>query len=262
VHPFLDDEPPIAVAHRGGAIGAPENSMAAFARAVQLGYRYLETDVHTTADGELVALHDPVLDRVADRTGAVAELSWREVGAARIGGTEPVPRLADVLGAWPGVRVIVDAKSDRAVDPLVELLRSTGAVDRVCVGSFSTTRLERVRAALGPRLATSMGPSEVLRLRLAAWRLLPRRAVPRGGERRLGPVCVQIPVRSRRERIPLAEPGLIGTAHALGLPVHVWTVNERAEMQRLLDDGVDGLISDDVVTLRDVLRERGAWPRR
>jgi glycerophosphoryl diester phosphodiesterase len=262
VHPFLDAEPPIAVAHRGGAIGAPENSMAAFARAVQLGYRYLETDVHTTADGELVALHDPVLDRVADRTGAVADLPWREVAAARIAGTEPVPRLVDVLGAWPGVRLIVDAKTDRAVDPLVQVLRTTRAVDRVCVGAFSTRRLERVRAALGPRLATSMGPSEVLRLRLAAWRLLPGRAVPTGGDGRLGPVCVQIPVRSSRERIPLAEPALIGTAHALGLPVHVWTINERAEMGRLLDDGADGLISDDLLTLRDVLGERGAWPPR
>jgi glycerophosphoryl diester phosphodiesterase len=258
---FLDDQPPIAVAHRGGAAGAPENSMAAFARAVELGYRYLETDVHTTADGELILLHDPVLDRVADRTGAVAELPWREVAAARLAGTEPVPRLAEVLASWPEVRVVVDVKADAAVDALVEVLRRSGAVDRVCVGSFSTKRLRRVRAALGPRLATSMGPSEVLRLRLAAWRLLPARAVPTGGAGRLGPACVQIPVRSERG-VPLAEPRLIGAAHALGLPVHVWTINDPGWMRRLLEAGVDGLISDDLVTLRAVLRARGAWRGR
>jgi len=265
VHAFLDDEPPIAVAHRGGAIGAPENypenTMVAFERAVGLGYRYLETDVHATADGELVALHDDVLDRVADRTGAVADLPWREVAAARIAGTEPVPLLADVLGAWPGVRLIVDAKSDRSVAPLVEVIRRAGAMDRVCVGSFSTRRLARVRALAGPGLATSMGPSEVLRLRLAAWRMAPGRAVRVGSATGLGPVCVQIPVRSERERIPLAEPRLVAAAHALGLPVHVWTINDRAEMARLLDMGVDGLISDDVVALREELGERGAWPR-
>ncbi len=262
---FLDDEPPIAVAHRGGSTGAPgdppENSMAAFERAVGLGYRYLETDVHATADGELVVLHDATLDRVTDRAGAVAELPWREVAAARIAGTEPVPRLAELLGAWPAVRVVIDAKADQAVGPLATVLRRCGAVARVCVGSFSTARLRRLRAALGPGLATSMGPAEVLRLRLAAWRLLPAAAVP-GGAGRPGPVCVQIPVRSRREGIPLAEPRLLAAAHAAGLPVHVWTVNDPAEMRRLLDLGVDGLISDDIVALRAVLGERGSWPAR
>jgi glycerophosphoryl diester phosphodiesterase len=261
-HAAVGDDQPLVVAHRGASAYAPENTLAAVDEAAELGISWVENDVQRTKDGELVVLHDPVLDRVSDRTGAVADLPWREVAAARIAGTEPVPRLADVLGAWPDVRLIVDPKSDRAVDPLVEVLRGTAAVDRVCVGSFSTRRLARVRAALGPRLATSMGPSEVRRLRLAAWRLLPRRAVPRGDGRRLGPVCVQVPVRSERARIPLAEPGLIGTAPALGLPVHVWTINDRAEMGRLLDAGVDGLISDDLLTLAEVLRERGAWPTR
>jgi glycerophosphoryl diester phosphodiesterase len=257
---FLDAEPPIAIAHRGGSIGAPENSMRAFQRAVELGYRYLETDVHATADGELVVLHDPTLDRVTDRAGAIAELPWREVAAARIAGTEPVPRLAELLAAWPTVRVVIDAKADQAVAPLVQVLRRAGAIGRVCVGSFSTARLGRLRAALGPSLVTSMGPAEVLRLRLAAWGLLPRSAVPRARPGRLGPVCVQIPVRSERERIPLAEPRLLAAAHAAGLPVHVWTINDPGEMRRLLDVGVDGLISDDVVGLRAVLEERGQWP--
>jgi glycerophosphoryl diester phosphodiesterase len=249
--PFLDHEGPIALAHRGGSLDGRENSMAAFARAVGLGYRYLETDVHVTADGVLIAFHDDRLDRVTDRTGEVARLSWREVRNARIAGVEPIPLFADLVASWPHIRVNVDPKSDQAVDPLVETIRRTGAVDRVCIGSFSGRRLQRVRAALGSRLCTSMSPGEVIRLRLAAWGLLPRAAVP------VAPACVQIP--RRRGVITLAEPRLLTYAHGLGLPVHVWTVNDPGQMSALLALGVDGIVSDNIVDLRAVLREQGEW---
>jgi glycerophosphoryl diester phosphodiesterase len=251
VLPFLDDDVPAAIAHRGGSMDGRENSMAAFARAVELGYRYLETDAQVTADGVLLAFHDSTLDRVTDRTGMISRLPWREVRAARIGGAEPIPLLADVLGSWPEARFVLDPKSDEAVGPLVEAIRQTGAIDRVCVGSFSHRRLARVRAALGARLATSMSPAELRRLRLAAWGLLPRAAVPGTA------ACVQIP--ERHGRIPLAEPRLVGLAHALGMPVHVWTINQPESMHNLLDMGVDGIISDDVEALRTVLGERGLW---
>ena len=250
-HPFLEQDGPLAIAHRGGALDGRENAMAAFARAVELGYRYLETDVQVTADEVLVAFHDDRLDRVTDRTGEIGSLTWREVRAARIGGTDPIPVFADVLASWPNVRVNVDPKSDRAVGPLVRTIRAAGALDRVCIGSFSDRRLRRARAALGPRLCTSMGPGEVLRLRLAAWGLLPRSAVPSG------PACAQIPV--RRRFVPLAEQRLLSCAHELGLPVHVWTVNDPGQMHDLLELGVDGIVSDDIVALRAVLRDRGEW---
>jgi glycerophosphoryl diester phosphodiesterase len=251
VHPFLEHDGPLAIAHRGGALDGRENSMAAFNRAVGLGYRYLETDVHATADGILVAFHDATLDRVTDRTGTVAEMPWRELRMARIGGVEPIPLLVEVLERWPHVRFNIDPKSDAAVQPLVEVIQRSGAIDRVCVGSFSDRRLQRMRVALGPRLCTSMGPGEVLRLRLAAWGVLPRIAVPSG------PACAQIPV--RQGRITLAEPRLLKYAHALRLPVHVWTVNDPEEIRWLLELGVDGIVSDNIVALRAVLQERGAW---
>jgi glycerophosphoryl diester phosphodiesterase len=225
--------------------------MAAFGRAVELGYRFLETDVHATLDGELVAFHDATLDRVTDRSGVVARLPWREVRVARIGGVEPIPLLREVLEAWPHLRVNIDPKADGSADPLVDLVRRAGVIDRICIGSFSDRRLRRIRAALGPRLCTSMGPQEVARLRMAASGLLPRAAVTRQA------ACVQIPV--RRGRVLLAEPRLLATAHALALPVHVWTVNDRDEMRRLLDLGVDGLVTDELVELRNVLQERGLW---
>jgi glycerophosphoryl diester phosphodiesterase len=248
--PFLDWPGPLAFAHQGAhAEGGPgENTMAAFEAAVALGYRYLETDVHVTADGVLVAFHDDHLDRLTDRTGVIGDLPWSAVGAARVRGGEGVPLLEDLLTAWPDVRVNIDPKHDAAVDPLVELVRRTGTLDRVCFGAFSDRRLARIQAALGPGACTSMGPRQVARLVAAA------RHLPAGG---FTAACVQVPV--RQGRIPLVTPRFVAAAHARDLPVHVWTVNDAAEMHRLLDMGVDGIMTDRTDVLKKVLTERGSW---
>jgi glycerophosphoryl diester phosphodiesterase len=252
-HPFLDHPGPIAFAHRGGASDAPENTLAAFAAAVRLGYRYLETDVHATADGILVAFHDERLDRVTDRRGLIAELPWAEVARARVAGREPIPRLEELLEAWPQVRLNVDPKHDAAVEPLIAVLRRPGVLERVCVGSFSGRRLARLRAALGPGLCTSLGPRGVAGLRLDSW------GAPGAGAlvAAEGADCVQVPV--RRGIVPLVDRRFIRAAHRRGLPVHVWTVNEPGEMVRLLDLGVDGLMTDRPALLREVLAARGQW---
>lgn len=253
MHAFLDHPGPIPFAHRGGAGAHPENTMAAFAAAVALGYRYLETDIHATADGVLLAFHDDRLDRVTDGRGIVADLPWSTVRPARVAGTEPIVRLDDLLGAWPDVRLNLDPKHDAAVAPLVRAIRRHAAVDRVCVGSFSMGRLARIRAALGPALCTSLGPPEVLAVRLAAWHVAGAGALAVRG----GGACLQVPVRDRG--ITIVDRATVATAHRFGLPVHVWTVDDPADMERLLDLGVDGLMSDRPAVLRDVLARRDAW---
>lgn len=247
--PFLDSATPIAFAHRGFAPDGAENSMAAFEAAVALGYRYLETDVRVTADGVALAFHDARLDRVTDRRGAIADLPWREVRRARIRGREPIPLLTDVLAAWPEARVNLDVKAESSIGPTVEAIRRTGALERVCVGSFSGARLDAVRRALGPRLCTSLGPRAVVGLRMAA--AVNRPVRPAGGH------CVQAP--ARLGRLGFVDRRYVETAHTAGLPVHVWTVNDRAEMVRLLDLGVDGVMTDRADLLRAVLVERGQW---
>jgi len=245
---FLDHAGPLAFAHRGGAGDWPENTMPAFEHAVGLGYRYLETDVHATADGVLLAFHDDRLDRVTDRTGEIATLPHATVAEARVDGREPIPLLEDLLGAFPEARINIDPKHDDSVEPLIEVLERTNAVDRVCVGSFSDARLRTLRARLGPGLCTSMGPREVARLRLDAvsGRVHP---TPAG--------CVQVPESFRG--VTVTNAAVIRAAHRAGLQVHVWTVDDPEAMVRLLDLGVDGLMTDRPAVLREVLVARGQW---
>jgi glycerophosphoryl diester phosphodiesterase len=249
VYPYLDHDGPIAMAHRGGALHPDnlgyENSMHAFEHAVKLGYRYLETDLHATSDGVVIAFHDHRLDRVTDRTGVIARLPWSEVRKARINGHEPIPLLSDVLEHFPDVKLNLDIKADNGVAPTADVLRAAGAIDRVCVSSFSQARVNRIRRELGPRLATGLGQQEIARLRFTPF------PVNTAG------ACLQIPLVYGRLRV--LTPGLLKWAHALGKQVHVWTVDDPAAMHRLLDQGVDGIITDRTDLLREVLLERGQW---
>ncbi len=257
--PYLSGPTPLALAHRGGAklpenIGL-ENTLTAFGRAVALGYRYLETDVHATSDGRVVAFHDVALDRVTDGSGLIADLPWSRVREARVGGTEPVPLLSDVLDAFPATRVNIDVKADAAVEPTLEVLRRHGALDRVCLGSFSARRIRAVRRGLGPGVATAAGQvgTGLLRFSPALVSRLLHTPAP----------VLQIPAEHRigGRQLTLVTPGLLARAHALGKQVHVWfhawSVEDAAEFHRLLDLGVDGLVADRIDVLRDVLASRG-----
>jgi glycerophosphoryl diester phosphodiesterase len=252
---YLAGSGPRAFAHRGWHIddlAGCENTMAAFSRAVAEGYRYLETDVHVTRDGVLVAFHDDRLDRVTDGRGRISALTWDQVRGSLIGGREPIPLMAEVLAAFPGTHFNIDPKTDRAVGPLIELLQSSGAIDRVGLGSFSDRRLATLRKGLGPGVATSLGPSGVALLVVAAKTGLS----PRTG----AAVSAQVPV--RYGPVTVIGPAFIRAAHAAGLEVHVWTVDRPDEMRRLFDLGVDGIMTDRPDILRHVLVERGEWNPR
>ncbi|MFF9124953.1 glycerophosphodiester phosphodiesterase [Streptomyces sp. NPDC014889] len=248
-HPYLDHPGPIPFAHRGGAADGLENTMAQFRRAAALGYRYMETDVHATADGRLVAFHDATLDRVTDGAGRIADLPWDDVRQARVAGREPVPLFAELLETFPEVRWNVDVKAEPALRPLLDVIERTNAWDRVCVGSFSEARVVRAQRLAGPRLATSYGTRGVLALRLRSWGLP---AVPRRSA-----VAAQVPV--SQYGVPVVDGRFVRAAHARGLHVHVWTINDPALMHRLLDLGVDGIMTDHIDTLRKVMEERGVW---
>ncbi|HEV7862081.1 MAG TPA: glycerophosphodiester phosphodiesterase family protein [Acidimicrobiia bacterium] len=247
--PFFDWPHPIPFAHRGGAAEWPENTMRAFSSAVGLGYRHLETDVRVTADGVAVAFHDQCLDRVADRSGRLHDLPFHEIRRARVDG-EPIPRLEEVLGAWPDVFVYIDAKADAAVVPLLAAIDRTAAHDRVCVGAFSIRRVHHLRRLGGARLGTWMASSEILRLRLTSLRLPLPRFAPAVS-------ATQVPVRHGPVR--LIDRRFIDEAHRRGIAVHASTIDDRPEIERLLDLGVDGILSNRPTLLRSVFMDRGIW---
>lgn len=226
--------------------------MAAFRAAVDLGYRYVETDVHATADGVVVAVHDPTLDRVSDATGRIADLPWSRVREARIGG-EAVPTLAELLETWPDLRVNLDLKSPGSVLPTVADIEAARAWDRVCVASFSDRRRAGALARLTAPVATSAGTGTVGRF-LAAVAARSRRGVARALR---GVDCLQVPERAGAVRVVTER--TLAAAHAHGVQVHVWTVNDPADMERLLDLGVDGLVTDRSDLLKEVLAARGQW---
>lgn len=266
--PYLDavlDQPGsvLAMAHRGGSthndLLGLENTLEAFQHAVQLGYHYLETDVHATRDGVLLAFHDAALDRVTDQIGRISELTAAQVGQALIGGRHAVPVMAELLVELPDVRFNIDIKSESAIYPLVAMIDRLGAHDRVCVGSFSVSRMALFRRLTDGQVATSATPTEVAALRATPSAALVRRRAPGPGLHRGhgGPAALQVP--HRRGRFTVVTPGLVRRAHAAGLHVHVWTVDEPEEMRELLDKGVDGLITDRTDLLRDVLVARGQW---
>lgn len=251
-HPYLEAVGPIAFAHRGGTEAFPENTLRAFRHAASLGFTHLETDVHATSDGVAVAFHDDALDRVTDSQGVVSELPWRTVRRALVGGTDPVLRLEELLEELPGARFNIDPKSDAAVEPLVEVLKRQRAVDRVCVCSFSGRRTRRVRQRLGEGLCVGAAPVDVVRLLLDA-SPLPFRAP---GE--IDAHAAQVPVRSRG--LTIVRPAVIEAAHQRGIALHVWTIDDPGEMHRLLDMGVDGIMTDRPQALRQVMTDRGLWP--
>jgi glycerophosphoryl diester phosphodiesterase len=260
-HPYLDGPYPRAYAHRGWHIdelAGLENTLAAFRRAVEEGFGYLELDVHASADGVVFVHHDAMLDRTTDRRGLIAELPATELARVRVLGREPVPLLEQVLTELPGTRLTIEVKSAAVVGPLLQVLERTGSWDRVCVGGYDHRWLHRARAGAGDRLCTSMSQRDALGLRTRAW----FDALPGPLSRLPAPAAAgdlaQLP--RRLGLLTVVDRALLRVAHADGREVHVWTVDRAAEMAELLDLGVDGLLSDRPDVLRSVLRERGQWP--
>lgn len=249
---------PTALAHRGFSGGddhALENSFTAFRAAAELGCTWVETDVHATADGILLAFHDATLDRTTDAHGAIAELPWSVVRQARIAGREPIPRLDELFESLPGVNFNIDVKAPSAVQPLIACIERLGVHDRVRIASFSERRRRAVLHGLSRPVRSSPGRSRMATLWLAAHLPLAGRALFAALAR--GIDVLQIPERQGRVRV--LTPTLLRAAHRAGIAVHVWTINQPDDMRRLLDAGVDGLVTDRADLLKDVLVARGEW---
>jgi glycerophosphoryl diester phosphodiesterase len=232
-----------------------ENTIAAFRHAVSLGFRYIEIDVHGTLDDELVVFHDDDLRRLTGSSGAIADRTLAEVSQRRIGDGETIPTLDEVFETFPDTRFNIDIKNAGAITPLVKTIDRHRAHDRVCVASFSNERLREFRRVMGRRVPTSVSPIGVV------WNgyipLLPRLLNSPG-------TALQIPLTHAvgSRQLPVLTPRLLRHAHLAGKIVHIWTIDDPAEMHRLLDMGVDGIMSDRTDLLKQVFTERGIWEER
>ena len=253
---------PVPIAHRGSRYLWPENTMLAFEGAVGMGYSHVETDLRMTRDGVLVCLHDSTVDRTTDGRGPVAGMSFAEVSGLDAGfrhaGAEGfpfrrrgigVPRFEDLVTGFPSLRVVVDLKADGMAKALGGLIDLHGLHDRVIVGSYHDRRIDELRRVTGGGVATSTG-SALTRMWLVASRL--GRAAAGNAS------ALQVPTQIRGMRV--VDERLVRAAHRWGLQVHAWTVNHPSEMTRLLDMGVDGLVTDRPDLLRQVLIKRAEWP--
>lgn len=247
--PYFEPARPRVFAHRGLALDVPENTLLAFARALAAGVEHVETDVHASADGVSMVAHDEDLSRVGGITARVDSLTARELADLDIGAGQHVPTLAEALDAFPDLRFNIDLKSEAAIAPTVEAIRSTRATDRVLLTSFSEQR-RRAALRLLPEVATSAsGPRFALALAASVVRATPavRRALA-------GIHAVQIP--ERAAGLSTVSPVRMRAFHAAGVEVHVWTINDAPTMHRLLDAGVDGIVTDRADIALHVIAER------
>ena len=253
-HPFLGQGlvPPFVIAHRGGAGLWPENTLYAFQRAAAMGVDILETDMHSTADGALVLIHDPTVDRTTNGSGRVNHLTlsqlkaldagyyWSEDGGSSFpfrGQGITVPMLEEVFSAFRAIRINIDIKQARpsVAERFCRLILDFGMVDRVMVASFNSSILRQFRR-LCPAVATSAGRSEV-RLFYALSLLSPRAAFLPAG-------CYALQVPVSRKGLRVITRRFLSSARLRNLQVHAWTVNSGPEMEWLLRLGVDGIVTD------------------
>lgn len=275
---------PAALAHRGFSLDGHENTLRAFRAAADLGFVWVETDVNTTSDGVVLAFHDPTLDRVTNTSGDVCDLPWSELQDVRIGSTEPLATLSELLRELPDLHFNIDVKDESSVTALPRVLAQEGAVDRVRVTSFSEDRrrrtLENIARLTGKRPLTSAGTigcagltvlskmAQVTdrispKIATSAWSVLTKLWASKVAEFD----TVQLPVTYELTlpggftvSVSVVNRKFVEVAHRVGVAVHVWTINEAEEMRRLLDIGVNGLVTDRADILARVLADRGQWP--
>lgn len=246
-HPFFHHDGPIPLAHMGGRGEEAENSAAAFANAVRLGYRHLDIDLQATSDGVLVAHHDESLERLTGLDAAVADLTWEQVSELRLPGGQPLARFDELIEIHPEARWNIELKDDGSIEPTIDLIRRHAMDLRVCLNTFNDLRLRRIRKAaadLHPAYSTPIAATLLLKV-LSYVPVVP---YPTSAD------ATQAPVEDRG--IKVLDRRFVERAKRAGLVVIVWTINDVDEMRRLLDVGVDGILTDNPTILMSLL-DRG-----
>jgi glycerophosphoryl diester phosphodiesterase len=264
-HPFFDVPRPVVIGHRGCAGEAPENTLPSFARALEAGAAILESDVHLTRDGAPVLLHDDRIDRICDGTGRATERTLDELrefdagyrftpdGGRSFpfrGAGVQIPTLAEALETFPRARFNLELKErvPGLVEHSVEVIRSAGRESLTLLTAGDDALMAELRthlAAVDSQMAQGASTGDVVAF---------LQSLQEGTAPKPGPMALQVPPEFAGQ--PLVTRAFVDHAHVHGLQIHVWTINDAAEMLRLLDLGVDGIVTDHPGRLAEQIRSR------
>jgi len=238
----------MAFAHRGASDLSTENTMKSFSLAYQLGFKNFELDVQASADGAVFVSHDDNLERILGERIFLSKLTHSEIKRLQSSYGYKIPTLQSVLEQFPDARLNIDAKSWKVVEPLCDVIKSTNCFDRICIGGFNDLRVLNLIQRLGPSVCYSLGPLGVIYCYIGF--MFKKQPKFRAG-------CIQIPESWLGFR--LISKNFIEFVHQIGLMVHVWTVNDESKMRKLIEVGVDGIMTDNCVGLKKVMQEYNLW---
>jgi len=241
IHPYLNQSGVSISAHRGGSEEAPENTLESFSYAIGLGSSYIETDVQLSADGIPYIFHDDDLSRLLNMEVKFNSLHSDQIEKLKLFESYQIPKLETALTQFPNALFQIDLKTDEVALPAMKVIENLNAFDRICIASFSSNRLQKVRKKF-PDTCLSMGPKEILKLLLASFGLYNKTIY---GD------CLQVPI--YHYGIKLVTRRFVKYVQSIGLKIHVWTINDKNTMRKLIDLGVDGIITDRPKLLKEVL---------
>ena len=241
IHPYLNISGVAISAHRGGSMEAPENTIESFEYSIKIGSSYIETDVQLSSDGIPYIFHDDDLSRLFGKDIMFNSLHSNDINKLMLFEKYKIPTLETALNTFPETFFQIDVKTDDVTKPAMKIIEETNSLDRVCIASFSSERLKLV-GNLYPGVCLSMGPKEIIKLFFASFGLY-KKKIP--GD------CLQIPI--YQYGIKLATNRFVKYVQSIGLKIHVWTINDEDTMLKLIDLGVDGIITDRPKTLKDLL---------
>jgi len=241
IHPYLNQSGVSISAHRGGSEEAPENTLESFGYAIGLGSSYIETDVQLSADGIPYIFHDDDLSRLLNMEVKFNSLHSDQIEKLKLFESYQIPKLETALTQFPNALFQIDLKTDEVALPAMKVIENLNAFERICIASFSSNRLQKVRKKF-PDTCLSMGPKEILKLLLASFGLYNKTIY---GD------CLQVPI--YHYGIKLVTRRFVKYVQSIGLKIHVWTINDENTMRKLIDLGVDGIITDRPKLLKEVL---------
>ena len=246
---YMNSSNIVPIAHRGASLVAAENSLESFRKAFDLGYRVIETDIHSSKDGTAYIFHDKSLERLTGENLKISDLKDVDIDSLKVNKSSIIPRLSNVFEEFPEGLFNLDAKTWQATIPITNTIKKMGCSSRVCIGSFNDKRIDAIIRELGLETCHSMGTSNVIKFYLGA---------QLGIEQHFTAQCIQLPV--EQFGISLVTQTILRHARKLGIKIHFWTINNSALMQKLLELDVDGIMTDDCALLKKIMEEKHKWP--